>query len=135
MFSFAPALVWPWLALIGAGCLHSWVLARRRASRLPPGPAPLPLIGNALDFPRRHLGLEFLEMTKRYGTYSIDCESAATPLVRIQKLILAPVGDVVYLNVLGKEIILLGSSKAAYDLLDKRSANYSDRPVSVMVRL
>ena len=32
-------------------------------------------------------------------------------------------------------MILLGSLKAATDLLDKRSANYSDRQSSVMVQL
>ena len=46
-----------------------------------------------------------------------------------------PPGDVVYLNMLGQDIIVLGSLNAARDLLDKRSANYSDRPTSVMVQL
>ncbi len=44
-------------------------------------------------------------------------------------------GDVVYLNLLGRDTVVLGSLKAAHDLLDKRSANYSDRPTSVMVQL
>lgn len=33
---------------------------------------------------------------------------------------------------MGQEMIILNSSKAAVDLLDKRSANYSDRPVITM---
>lgn len=37
-------------------------------------------------------------------------------------------GDVMYLEILGKPIIVVNSVKAAVDLLDKRSANYSDRP-------
>ncbi|KAI0739563.1 cytochrome P450 98A3 [Daedaleopsis nitida] len=41
-------------------------------------------------------------------------------------------GDVVYLNILGREIITLGSYKAANDLLDKRSSIYSGRMASVM---
>ena len=40
-----------------------------------------------------------------------------------------------YLNLLGQDIVVLGSLKAARDLLDKRSANYSDRPTSVMAQL
>ena len=44
-------------------------------------------------------------------------------------------GDVIYLNVLGQHTVVLGTLKAARDLLDKRSANYSDRPTSVMVQL
>ena len=46
-----------------------------------------------------------------------------------------PPGNVLYLNMLGQDIIVLGSLNAARDLLDKRSANYSDRPKSVMVQL
>jgi hypothetical protein len=42
------------------------------------------------------------------------------------------IGDVVYINVMGQEMIILNSSKAAVDLFDKRSANYSDRPVVMM---
>lgn len=37
-------------------------------------------------------------------------------------------GDVVYLSVLGRSIIVLNSQKAAADLLGRRARNYSDRP-------
>ncbi|KAH9994663.1 cytochrome P450, partial [Russula vinacea] len=37
-------------------------------------------------------------------------------------------GDVVYLSVLGRSIIVLNSQKAAADLLGRRASNYSDRP-------
>jgi hypothetical protein len=37
-------------------------------------------------------------------------------------------GDVVYLNVLGRSIIILNSQKAAADLLGRRAKIYSDRP-------
>jgi len=41
-------------------------------------------------------------------------------------------GDVTHINVLGHDMIILNSSKAAFDLLDKRSATYSNRPILVM---
>ncbi|KAF9647047.1 cytochrome P450 [Thelephora ganbajun] len=41
-------------------------------------------------------------------------------------------GEITYLNVLGQELIILNSSKVAVDLLDKRSAIYSDRPILMM---
>ncbi|RXW19450.1 hypothetical protein EST38_g6404 [Candolleomyces aberdarensis] len=37
--------------------------------------------------------------------------------------------DMIYLNAPGVEILVLGSQRRAVDLLDRRSANYSDRPV------
>ncbi|PIL25375.1 cytochrome P450 [Ganoderma sinense ZZ0214-1] len=101
---------WPFVVLFVLALLVGVVRRRKKYARLPPGPAPLPLIGNFLDFPRTHVGREFAEMTKKYG-------------------------DVVYLSMLGQDTIVLGSLEAARDLLDKRSANYSDRPTSVMVQL
>ena len=44
-------------------------------------------------------------------------------------------GDIVYLNALGKPMIILGSLEAAIDLLDKRSATYSGKPYSAMGEL
>ncbi len=46
----------------------------------------------------------------------------------ISKKLICPTGDVMHFNVLGKSVIILSSTEAATDLLDKRSANYSDRP-------
>lgn len=40
-----------------------------------------------------------------------------------------------YLEVFGQPIIILGSHEAAVDLLEKRSAIYSDRIPFVMTRL
>lgn len=42
------------------------------------------------------------------------------------------VGEVIYLNLLGRHIVVLSSKKAAYDLLEKRSALYSDRPAMIV---
>ena len=38
------------------------------------------------------------------------------------------IGDVVYLNALGKSVVVLNSQKAAADLLGRRARVYSDRP-------
>ena len=42
------------------------------------------------------------------------------------------VGEITYLNVLGRKMIILNSSKAAVDLLDKRSSIYSERWFSML---
>src|ERR1700759_692588 len=42
--------------------------------------------------------------------------------------------DVIYLNILGQGIIVLDSSEAIMDLLERRSSIYSDRPKVPMIR-
>ncbi|RPD58783.1 cytochrome P450 [Lentinus tigrinus ALCF2SS1-6] len=80
---------------------------RRSAAPLPPGPPGWPIIGNLFDYPKEDLAKGLFELHKRYG-----------PLV--------------HLSIFGKSTISIGSFEAASDLLDKRSANYSDRPTLVI---
>ena len=43
------------------------------------------------------------------------------------------IGDVMHLSIFGKDFIILSTFKAARDLMDKRSALYSDRPRLVLL--
>ncbi|KIJ29089.1 hypothetical protein M422DRAFT_269611 [Sphaerobolus stellatus SS14] len=75
---------------------------------LPPGPKPLPIIGNALDMPQSRDWETYTEWGRKYG-------------------------DVVHVNALGQHIIVLNSVEAARDLLGGRSAKYSSRPYVPML--
>uniref|UniRef100_A0A8H8CHB6 O-methylsterigmatocystin oxidoreductase n=1 Tax=Psilocybe cubensis TaxID=181762 RepID=A0A8H8CHB6_PSICU len=76
----------------------------------PPGPKGYPIIGNLFDVPHPadspHIVYD--QWTKKYG-------------------------DMIYMEVLGQPILILGSLERANDLLDKRSSNYSDRVRMPMV--
>ncbi|KAI0796042.1 cytochrome P450 [Abortiporus biennis] len=92
------------LSLFAVLALWKWYSKSRRSNiPLPPGPPGDPLIGNLRMMPRTYQPEAFYEWSKKYG-------------------------DVMYLNVLGEHMIVLNSNKAAVDLLEKRSGNYSDRP-------
>jgi len=81
----------------------------RHASRLPPGPKSLPLIGNLLDVPKKDHWLRYLEWSRQYGS------------------------DVLHLKVLGTNIIIVNSTQAAKALFGQKSAIYSDRPRMTMI--
>ncbi|KAJ5273362.1 hypothetical protein N7478_008487 [Penicillium angulare] len=70
---------------------------------LPPGPKPLPIIGNVHQAPSGRGWLTYREWSKEYG-------------------------PIIYLNMLGQPVILLSTSEVAHDLLSKRGAIMSDRP-------
>ncbi|KAF5381704.1 hypothetical protein D9615_005603 [Tricholomella constricta] len=74
---------------------------------LPPGPKPVPVLGNVRDLTAKELWLPAAEWAKQYG-------------------------DVVYLHVLGQGLVFLNSPEAAFELLDKRGSIYSDKPALVM---
>jgi len=80
---------------------------RRNLLPLPPGPKGYPLIGNINDLPHKHAWLTYAEWAKKYG-------------------------DVMHVSVLGTSTVILNSAEAAFELLEKRSVNYSDRPRMVL---
>ncbi|KAJ7087130.1 cytochrome P450 [Mycena epipterygia] len=73
----------------------------RVTSQFPPGPSPLPILGNLFDWPVHSGWLTFTEWTKKYG-------------------------DLVHIQILGVHIIVIGSIEIAQDLMNQ--AIYSDRP-------
>ncbi|KAJ6585054.1 cytochrome P450 [Mycena capillaripes] len=88
--------------------LSAW----QRSSRLPfpPGPTPKLFIGNIRELPTKTPWVTYREWGLRYG-------------------------DVVHASALGQHIIIVNSAKAAFELFEKRSYIYSDRPIVPMIEL
>lgn len=84
-------------------------LANKRGPGLPkpPGPKPLPLLGNVFNLPTQQLWLTATDWSKIYG-------------------------KVTYAHVLGQGLVFLNTVEACTDLLDKRGMIYSDKPRLVM---
>ncbi|KAJ7578559.1 cytochrome P450 [Mycena floridula] len=95
------------------GLLLVWLLIRlakvgKRAKTLPPGPPTIPLLGNALIYPKENAHHRFTEWSKTYG-------------------------DIFSLKIANKTVVVLSSVSAVKDLLDKRSATTGSRPSNHMV--
>ncbi|KAK7453406.1 hypothetical protein VKT23_011671 [Stygiomarasmius scandens] len=67
-----------------------------------PGPPKWPVVGNALQVPKSYLWLKLSKWAKQYG-------------------------GLMYLEILGQPMVIISSVSIATDLLDKRSAHYSNR--------
>lgn len=100
---------------------------RLRRTRLPPGPSPLPIVGNLLDIPREFSAKAYQPLVDMYGA----CTVFPGRLGRADM----GLGDVVYLDAVKQSIVILSTYAVASELLDKRSAKYSERPSSVMLSL
>ncbi|KAF7372759.1 Cytochrome P450 2B11 [Mycena sanguinolenta] len=78
-------------------------------ARRPPGPPGLPLLGNVFQVPAKHLATYFRGLCKEYGGF-------------------------VSLNLAGFAIFLIGDIRLAKEILEKRSAKFSSRPIFPYVR-
>ena len=88
----------------------------------PPGPKGRFLLGNLLDIPPFKPWLSYVKMGEKY-----DSKHGAFLCVKMINKTLP--GDILYLTVLGRHIVVLNSVESAVTLLEKRANKYSDRPV------
>ncbi|TCD67850.1 hypothetical protein EIP91_011912 [Steccherinum ochraceum] len=98
------------LAFAAAILLKIPMSTRRHRLPVPPGPPGTLFIGNLLDIPTIKPWLAYRDWSELYG-------------------------DIIYMDLPMKSILVVGSIQAAKDLFDRKSYKYSSRPGSVMIKL
>ncbi|CAE6442524.1 unnamed protein product [Rhizoctonia solani] len=99
-------------AFFGVNLIHSlyYRFGRVHKRRYPPSPPSLPFVGNLFSMPPGTEHVAYMKLGEQLKS------------------------DIIYLKMLGQSIIVINSAQAASDLFEKRSAKYSDRTSSPMVR-
>lgn len=116
-------------AIISLGIVSGLTLIlalRYRSSpwrRVPPGPPGVPLLGNTLQL-KGEQWLLFSAWRKTYGNY-----------LRAQRFMDGTdlgSGDIFYLDVAGRPMVVINRHDIATELLDRRAGKYTDRPPNIV---
>lgn len=103
--------------------------APRPKAALPPGPRGLPWVGNVLQWPADKQWETYARWGREHGMPSIS----DSILYRLNPCIGS--GDIVYLKLFGRPFVVVNSAKVAFEMLDRKGALYSDRPIRPMLEL
>lgn len=116
--------------VLGVLIFLRWRITSKHRSHLPlpPGPNGLPLVGSVVDFADKHPWNKCREWAREYGERRFQLVPYSIPDRRVA-------GEVVHVNLFGHSVVILNTHQAAVDLLETRSANYSDRPSLPVVPL
>ncbi|EJT97961.1 cytochrome P450 [Dacryopinax primogenitus] len=95
-------LLLPLIPAVALLLLVGWRRVKQKNIPLPPGPKSHVFIGNLFEMPKEDDPMVYSRWQKTYG-------------------------DMIYVNVLGKDFLIINSLKIAADLLEKRSSIYSGR--------
>ncbi|KAH9480332.1 Cytochrome P450 monooxygenase 98 [Psilocybe cubensis] len=109
--SISTSVIYVVLAIWAAKKLASLLLFNAKRSPYPPGPKPLPLLGNIFDIPPNKFAQTYADWGKKYDSPILHAEA------------------------LGNHLLILNKREDAIELLEQRAKIYSDRPQMPIIKL
>ncbi|KAG2749411.1 cytochrome P450 [Suillus brevipes Sb2] len=91
------------ISFVVVSALRRFIKNRRSKPSLPPGPVPIPLLGNILSIDTKEPWLTYCQWHAVYG-------------------------DLIFVRILNQNALVINSEQITHALMDKRSSIYSDRP-------
>lgn len=115
------------LGLAGVYFVYALLLKspKRSSFPLPPGPKPLPIVGNLFDLPSGVEAEHWAKHAHLYGMFLWYLQSA--PSLTVSRK-LGPISSV---SMFGQTIVIVNSLQTAFNLMEGKSSIYSSRPRSV----
>ena len=120
------------LALASIIILTRAILLRKKSPPPPPGPRAPPIIGNLLDLPQSD-ELEAVHWEKHKELYGKLM--TAYFVLSLPDQIQSSLGPISSVTTFGNTLIIVNDANIASELLDKRSAIYSSRPLLTFAEL
>ena len=125
---FAPIIV-VLSILVFLWALSSATKSHTRKLPYPPGPAPSFIWGNNNELSAPNIWKKYADLANEYGMLVLLF------VLTHGHLDLLNIGNVLYLRVFNKKIVILNSLEDAVELLELRSKIYSSRPIVPMHEL
>ena len=119
-------------AALSATMILLGLRARHRRLPYPPGPKRFPIIGNLLDLPQSD-ELEAVHWEKHKELYGKLM--TAYFVLSLPDQIQSSLGPISSVTTFGNTLIIVNDANIASELLDKRSAIYSSRPLLTFAEL
>ena len=117
-------------ATIVALLLRKYVASWKKHLPYPPGPKPIPIVGNILDLPTEDVPNIYIEWGKKYRSESkqIIFLVLPSPDRRVK-------GSILHASALGSHVVVVNKLEDAIELFERRARLYSDRPKYPILKL